>query len=77
MTNDELDKYIKERITHVFQAYKDIRQLYNLTESDTVVMTQMLHALVGLGISPTLVTKLLKPLSTLMEMITEDKKETK
>jgi len=61
----------------LLEAYKEVRTLYNLSESDIVCMTQLLIFIKMCGLSPSLTVRLMKPLTTLMEITEENNANSK
>jgi len=59
------------------EEVKEIIDLYNLSESDTICMTQLLVHILSAPFSSELICKLLKPITNLVELAVEGAREKK
>lgn len=57
---------------HIQQQFKEIRELYGITEAEMICMTQMSMLIKMLGYSPQLTVKLLKALTAMFEITVDE-----
>lgn len=58
----------------LIEKFEEVKKLYDLTEAEIALLTQMAMSVIMLGFSLPLTTKLLRALTSMMEIIADEKK---